>query len=167
MKHARNRPARTYDASRRIATRRRIGDACRLALLGLAAALALAAVPAGAQTGGASTAASGAARAGEGIAFGRMRIAGATWYGPGLYGRHTACGQVLRPGTVGVAHRRLPCGTAVKFVHRGRAIVARVIDRGPYTRGNAWDLTNGARKALRFEGTGKIRFAVARGRPRR
>ncbi len=98
-----------------------------------------------------------------GIAFGAMRSAGATWYGPGLYGNDTACGQVLMPGTIGVAHRNLPCGTAVKFVHKGRQLVTRVIDRGPYTVGNAWDLTNGARLALDFEGVGMIRYALERG----
>ena len=36
----------------------------------------------------------------------------ASWYGPGLYGNRTACGQTIRPSTLGVAHKRLPCGTA-------------------------------------------------------
>ena len=62
-----------------------------------------------------------------------MRTAGATWYGPGLYGRQTACGQTLRPSTIGVAHRSLPCGTTVKFVYHGHSLVTQVIDRGPYT----------------------------------
>ena len=120
-------------------------------MLLVAATVALAAATAQAGTGGASTVAAGDAQAGRGIAFAPMRWAGATWYGPGLYGNHTACGQVLRPHTVGVAHRNLPCGTAVKFVYRGRSIVARVIDRGPYSQGNSWDLTHGAARALRFD----------------
>ena len=91
-----------------------------------------------------------------------MRSAGATWYGPGLYGRHTACGQTLRPTTIGVAHKTLPCGTAVKFLYRGHSIVARVIDRGPYSAGNSWDLTNGARLALGFEGANRVRYAIGR-----
>ncbi len=60
-----------------------------------------------------------------------------------------------------MAHRNLPCGTAVKFVYEGRQIVTRVIDRGPYAKGVAWDLTNGAREALGFEGSGQLRYAVA------
>ena len=92
-----------------------------------------------------------------------MRSAGATWYGPGLYGNQTACGQTLRPGTVGVAHRTLPCGTTVKLAYRGREIVTRVIDRGPFSEGNDWDLTNGARRLLRFEGSDRILYAVAVG----
>jgi rare lipoprotein A (peptidoglycan hydrolase) len=50
----------------------------------------------------------------------------------------------------------------VKFFYRGRALVTRVIDRGPYSRGNAWDLTNGARRLLGFEGANQVRYAVAK-----
>ncbi len=99
---------------------------------------------------------------GQGIAFSSpMRSAGATWYGPGLYGNSTACGQTLLPGTVGVAHKTLPCGTTLKFAYHGRYLVTKVIDRGPYSEGNAFDLTNGARRALGFEGVDHVRYAVA------
>jgi rare lipoprotein A (peptidoglycan hydrolase) len=115
------------------------------------------------EVGGASTVSSSNSEVGRGVAFSPMHTAGATWYGPGFYGRRTACGQILKPGTVGVAHRTLPCGTAVKLFYRGQFVVARVIDRGPYTAGNAFDLTNGARQALGFEGSGRIHYAVALG----
>jgi hypothetical protein len=91
-----------------------------------------------------------------------MRIAGATWYGPGFYGNRTACGQVLRRGTVGVAHKTLPCGAKVTISYRGRALVTKVIDRGPYRAGYSWDLTNGARELLHFDYSDKVRYAVAR-----
>lgn len=130
--------------------------------LPLIAVAALACTPGVAQggTGGASTVASTGSLEG-GIAFSPLRSAGATWYGPGLYGRHTACGQILQPQTIGVAHRELPCGTPVKFVYHGHQIVTTVIDRGPYSADNEWDLTNGARRALHFSGSGQIRYAVA------
>jgi rare lipoprotein A len=135
-------------------------------------ALALGAVPAQAGTGGVgatSENAEGTASSGPGLAFGPMRTAGATWYGPGLYGRRTACGQVLRAATIGIAHRTLPCGTTVKLVYRGHMLLTTVIDRGPYTRGNSFDLTNGARRALHFSGADRLRYAVAAqyARPRR
>ena len=63
-----------------------------------------------------------------------------------MWGRSTACGQVLRPTTIGVANKTLPCGTPVKFVWHGHSIVAPVIDRGPYIKGRAWDLTSAAAK---------------------
>ncbi|MFN8161041.1 MAG: peptidoglycan-binding protein [Solirubrobacterales bacterium] len=93
---------------------------------------------------------------------GSMKRAGATWYGPGLYGNHTACGQVLHRDTIGVAHRTLPCGTPVTFAYHGHYAIAVVIDRGPYSKGNDWDLTNGLRELLGFEGRDEVRYAVAR-----
>ena len=42
---------------------------------------------------------------------------------------------------MGVAHRRLPCGTGVTLRYRGRFLRTRVIDRGPYSHGARWDLT--------------------------
>jgi rare lipoprotein A (peptidoglycan hydrolase) len=130
------------------------------ALLAIGAFAVLGAVPAQAETGGARTTAATNAANGAGIAWSPMQWGGATWYGPGFYGNRTACGQTLRLGTVGVAHRNLPCGTAVKFTYHGKSVVARVIDRGPYARGVSWDLTNGAREQLGFDGSGKIRYAV-------
>jgi rare lipoprotein A (peptidoglycan hydrolase) len=133
-----------------------------VAPLAVFAIATLSATPAQASTGGASSIAPGGAEAAaENLAFTPMRTAGATWYGPGLYGRHTACGEDLQPDTVGVANRTLPCGTTVKFAYHGHLLVTQVIDRGPYTRGNSWDLTNGARLALGFNGAGQVHYAVA------
>jgi hypothetical protein len=96
------------------------------------------------------------------LSFTPLRIAGASWYGgKTMWGRSTACGQVLRPTTIGVANKTLPCGTPVKFVWRGHSVVAPVIDRGPYIKGRAWDLTAAAAEALEFEGIGRIQYAIA------
>jgi rare lipoprotein A (peptidoglycan hydrolase) len=96
------------------------------------------------------------------LSFTPFRFAGASWYGgKTMWGRSTACGQVLRPTTIGVANKTLPCGTPVKFVWHGRSIVAPVIDRGPYIKGRAWDLTEAAAEQLGFEGIGVLRYAVA------
>lgn len=91
---------------------------------------------------------------------GSMRSSGASWYGPGFYGNRTACGQTLRKGTQGVAHKTLPCGSKVLIGSRGRFVITRVIDRGPYVGGRSWDLTNATRRALRFSGVGNVRHAV-------
>lgn len=85
----------------------------------------------------------------------------ATWYGPGLYGNQTACGQTLKRRTVGVAHLNLPCGTRVSFEYKGRTITTKVIDRGPYSNHAEWDLTNGAAKQLNFLTTDHVRATVA------
>lgn len=131
--------------------------------LALAAFLALfAGVVTGAQaaTGGASSYSPPAEEEGD-HTFGAWRYGGASWYGPGLWGNKTACGQTLRPNTLGVAHKKLPCGTTVKFVYHGKSVVTQVIDRGPYVDGRAWDLTKAASDALGFEGVGRVRYAVA------
>ncbi len=65
----------------------------------------------------------------------------ASWYGPTSRNEKTACGIPLRPWTLGVAHRTLPCGTRVALYYRGRTVVVPVIDRGPYVKGRTWDLT--------------------------
>ena len=69
-----------------------------------------------------------------------------SWYGPGFYGQHTACGEVLTETLRGVANRTLPCGTLVTFrnPNNGLTITVPVVDRGPYVSGRQWDLTKGA-----------------------
>jgi hypothetical protein len=69
-----------------------------------------------------------------------------SWYGPGFWDQHTACGQVLTRDLVGVAHRSLPCGTLVQFMNpkTGQTVTVPVIDRGPYVSGRLWDLTKAA-----------------------
>jgi rare lipoprotein A len=79
----------------------------------------------------------------------------ATWYGPGFYGNRTACGRRLQRGTLGVAHRSLPCGTDVSLLHDGQTITVPVIDRGPYSSAE-WDLTARTARRLRFSGKGQI-----------
>ncbi len=73
----------------------------------------------------------------------------ASWYGPTSRHDTTACGVPLRRWTLGVAHRHLPCGTPVALYYRGRTLVVPVIDRGPYVKGRAWDLTRATHRALR------------------
>jgi rare lipoprotein A (peptidoglycan hydrolase) len=81
----------------------------------------------------------------------------ATWFGPGLYGQTTACGQTLTPEVVGVANRRLPCGTLVRVGYQGHAVTVPVLDRGPYSDiGADWDLTARAAVALDMTGVARI-----------
>jgi rare lipoprotein A len=84
------------------------------------------------------------------------RAAQASFYGPGLYGNGTACGQTLTPSTVGVANKTLPCGTKVTFRYRGRTVRAPVIDRGPYAGNREWDLTAALKAKLGFGSTGSV-----------
>lgn len=91
----------------------------------------------------------------------------ATWYGPGFYGRKTACGLRMTRRLVGVAHKQLPCGTRVAFLYQGRTLIVPVVDRGPFPRGRTWDLTAAAAKALGFTHTDTLGALSLRGEARR
>jgi peptidoglycan lytic transglycosylase len=84
------------------------------------------------------------------------RPAVATWYGPGFYGRTTACGVKMTRTLLGVAHKTLPCGTEVAVLYKGRRITVPVVDRGPYAGGRAYDLTAATAQALGFEHTDRL-----------
>lgn len=88
-----------------------------------------------------------------------------SWYGPGFYGRRTACGQALTTSLVGVAHKTLPCGTMITFRNpaNGRTVTLPVVDRGPYVAGRQWDLTGGACLKLGHCYTGSISWKYASG----
>jgi rare lipoprotein A len=85
-----------------------------------------------------------------------FRHAYASWYGPGLYGNRTGCGGTLYAGRLGVAHKRLPCGTMVTLRRGERSLRVPVIDRGPYVGGREYDLTAATARRLRFDGHGAI-----------
>jgi rare lipoprotein A len=90
----------------------------------------------------------------------------ATYFGPGLFGQTTACGQTLSPVLVGVANRTLPCGTLVEVSYRGRHLTVPVLDRGPYSHiGAQWDLTSGAARALKIRETVRIRTTIVGSTP--
>jgi rare lipoprotein A len=84
------------------------------------------------------------------------RRSAASWYGPGFYGNRTACGRTLGRGTLGVAHKSLPCGTKVAFRYNGRTVTAPVIDRGPYAGNREYDLTAETKRRLGFGSTGTV-----------
>ena len=86
----------------------------------------------------------------------------ATWYGPGFWGNSTACGMVLQRTVIGAAHKKLPCGTQVTFTHGASTVTATVIDRGPFHKGYAWDLTKKTAKRIGFlaVGAGPIQATV-------
>lgn len=92
-----------------------------------------------------------------------FRPARATWYGPGFWGRRTACGQRLRTTTLGVAHKRLPCGTRVTIFLDGQTVDVPVIDRGPFANDAAWDLTQAAAKRIGMTRTSRIGWVRAAG----
>jgi hypothetical protein len=88
----------------------------------------------------------------------------ATWYGPGFYGRRTACGGRLTPSTLGIAHPKLRCGTLVDVIYRGHSATIPVVDRGPFANHASFDLTAAAAAALGIRTTARIGAVSMRAR---
>jgi rare lipoprotein A len=99
----------------------------------------------------------------EGRALTLYRRARVTWYGPGFYGRKTACGKRMSRKLLGVANKSLPCGTMVELYNNGNVVTVPVVDRGPFRKGTSYDLTSATAKALGVSATatiGAVRAAV-------
>lgn len=117
----------------------------------------LRAIAAGQATTATRAATGTAAAAGaEGRALTLYRRAKATWYGPGFYGRRTACGRRMSTKLLGVAHKTLPCGTLVDLYYEGRTVTVPVVDRGPFRKGTSYDLTAATARALGVTATTTI-----------
>jgi rare lipoprotein A len=89
----------------------------------------------------------------------------ATWYGPGFFGNHTACGELLTTTLVGVADRTLPCGTPVSVTYDGHTLTVPVIDRGPYSGAATLDLTEAAAQELGMSETSPVGMLPLGGPP--
>jgi hypothetical protein len=72
----------------------------------------------------------------------------ASYYGPGLYGNRTACGQTMTTTLQGVAHRTLPCGTLVHLRYGANEVTIPVVDRGPAILSREFDLTYATKVTL-------------------
>lgn len=83
----------------------------------------------------------------------------ASHYGRNFSGRG-ASGERIGPDSMIVAHKTLPFGTLVEFRYRGKRAVARVVDRGPYTKGRMWDLGPGVIRVLGFSGVHSVEYRV-------
>jgi rare lipoprotein A len=82
--------------------------------------------------------------------------------GPARFGRKTACGGVITQDTEGVAHPTLPCGARIFITFRHRTVLVQVIDRGPYTSGRQFDLTDALARRLGLSGVQEIHWSYAR-----
>ncbi|MEO0495758.1 MAG: septal ring lytic transglycosylase RlpA family protein [Pseudomonadota bacterium] len=68
----------------------------------------------------------------------------------------TASGERASPNTMTAAHKTLPFGTKVRVTNErnGKAVVVRINDRGPYSKGRIIDLTRAAAGKLGFVNAG-------------
>lgn len=77
-------------------------------------------------------------------------------------GRTTACGGMIEPQTIGIAHPVLPCGIKL-YVSRGQqAVLTQVVARGPDAPGAQFGLTHALAQRLGIRGRAVIRYRYAR-----
>ncbi|MDR1774939.1 MAG: septal ring lytic transglycosylase RlpA family protein [Actinomycetes bacterium] len=83
----------------------------------------------------------------------------ATWYGVGT---GTASGERFNPNALTCAHKTLPFGTLVRVTYKGKSVVVRVNDRGPYGKGRVIDLTVRAAEiiGMKSAGVGKVKCEI-------
>lgn len=68
--------------------------------------------------------------------------------------KRTANGEHFNPHGLTAAHRSLPFNTRLRVTYRGRSVVVRINDRGPFIRGRTIDLSRGAAQAIGLTGAG-------------
>lgn len=86
----------------------------------------------------------------------------ASWYGPGFHGKKTANGETYDQNELTAAHRTLQMPSLVRVTNleNGRAVVLRVNDRGPYSRGRIIDVSSKAADLLGMKGRGTAKVRV-------
>ena len=72
----------------------------------------------------------------------------ASWYGKRFAGKPTASGEIFHPNKLTAAHKTLPLGTRLRVTYKGRSVVVKVNDRGPYVKGRKLDLSRAAAEKL-------------------
>lgn len=89
-----------------------------------------------------------------------VSAATASWYGPGFHGKRTANGERFNQWGMTAAHRTLPFGTRVLVTYKGRSVIVRINDRGPFIKGRTIDLSKGAARRIGCSGVCKVNIKV-------
>lgn len=86
----------------------------------------------------------------------------ASWYGKKFHGKKTASGEPYDMHGFSAAHKTLPMNTVllVKNLDNGRSSLARVNDRGPFSKGRILDLSYATAKELGIIGAGLARVEI-------
>ena len=91
----------------------------------------------------------------------------ASWYDcakPGECSKSkiTANGEKFNPNALTAAHKTLPFGTKVRITYKGRSVVVRINDRGPFIKGRHIDLSRAAARKIGCHGVCKVQMVVIR-----
>ena len=86
----------------------------------------------------------------------------ASWYGNDFHGRLTANGEVFDMASLTAAHPTLPMPSYARVTNlrKGKSLIVRVNDRGPYHGNRLIDVSNKAAELLEFKGNGVAKVRV-------
>ena len=89
----------------------------------------------------------------------------ASWYdcakpGECSKSKRTANGEKFNPNAFTAAHRTLPFGTKVKVTYKGKSVIVRINDRGPFIKGRSIDLSRAAARAIGCKGVCVVTIKV-------
>ena len=89
----------------------------------------------------------------------------ASWYDCGQPGecsksRRTASGEKFNPNALTAAHKTLPFGTKVRITYKGKSVIVRINDRGPFVKGRHIDLSRAAARKIGCHGVCKVEMRV-------
>lgn len=85
----------------------------------------------------------------------------ASWYGAES-GNRTANGERFNGTSMTAAHKTLPFGTKLRVGYKGKSVVVRINDRGPYIKGRQLDLSRAAAARIGLIPAGVATVAVCR-----
>lgn len=91
----------------------------------------------------------------------------ASWYDCATPGqcsksKRTASGERFNPNALTAAHKSLPFGTKVRVTHKGRSVIVRINDRGPFVRGRQIDLSRAAARKIGCHGVCSVSITVVK-----
>jgi rare lipoprotein A len=76
--------------------------------------------------------------------------------------KRTANGEKFNPDGLTAAHKTYKYGTKLKVSYRGRSVVVRINDRGPFIKGRELDLSRGAARRIGCHGVCEVHAEVVR-----
>lgn len=85
----------------------------------------------------------------------------ASWYGTES-GSRTATGERFDGSSFTAAHKTMPFGTKLRVSYKGKSVVVRINDRGPFIRGRSLDLAHAAARKIGLTKAGVGRVCVQR-----
>ncbi len=86
----------------------------------------------------------------------------ASWYGPGFQGKRTASGAKFNMNAFTAAHPSLPFGSKVRVTYRGKSVVVRINDRGPFMENRSIDLSKAAARKIGILPVGVAKVCMER-----